>query len=68
MKYIYIEMILLNEVMLPLVEIQTKSQEILKVLKVACIFVDLIQDWDTKYLNIIERLVSKDILVADLEK
>lgn len=54
MKHIYNEMILLHEVMVPHVEIQKISQEILKVLKVACTVVDLMQDSGINYLNILE--------------
>jgi len=40
-------MILLHEMMAPLVEILKRSQEIMKVLKVAGITMDLLQDWGT---------------------
>jgi len=63
MNQLYNEMILLHEVIVPLVEIQQISQEILKVLKVVGMTMNLVEDWGIKYLNISKQLVKKTLTV-----
>ncbi len=59
----YNEMILLHEVVEPLNGIQKKLQEITKLLNVANIVVDLIQEGGDNYPNVSEKLVRKEKLL-----
>lgn len=61
MKQLYNKMTLLHEVMTPLVKIQNKSQEILKFLKITKKAIDLMQNWDTNNLNVLDWLIKKYI-------
>lgn len=49
MSQFYAKMILLHELVVPLVGIQKKTQEVLNTLKVENMIVDQHQEWDTKY-------------------
>lgn len=48
--------------------IQKKSQYILKLLNVPNRFVDLIQEWGTKYTDALEKLVRKYKCAIDMER
>ena len=61
MKQLYNKMTLLHEVMTPMVKIQNKSQEILKFLKITKKAIDLMQNWDTNNLNVLDWLIKKYI-------
>lgn len=61
MKKLYNKMTLLHEVMTPMVKIQNKSQEILKFLKITKKAIDLMQNWDTNNLNVLDWLIKKYI-------
>lgn len=52
----------------PLVQIQKKYLEILKVLNVTSAIVNLMQDLGIKYLNNLERLVRKGRIVVEVDR
>ena len=57
MVKLYGEIILLHEVVVPLVGIQKKAQEVFKLLKVANKVVDQIQECNAKYIDVPQQLV-----------
>lgn len=67
MAQLYDDMILLQQVVDPLVGIHKKSQELLKLLKVASKVIDQLQEWAAKYLNALPQLVRKDKIVAEMD-
>lgn len=68
MKHLYNKMVLMHEVVVPLVRIQKKYQEILKVLNVTSTTVDSMQYWGIKYLNIPEWSVTKDKIAVEVDR
>jgi len=55
MALLYDVMILLHEAMEPLISLQNKSQELLNLLKVENKEVDQLEEWATKYLDILQQ-------------
>lgn len=68
MARLYDEMILLQQVVAPLIGIHQKSQEVVKLLKVANREVDQLQEWVAKYLDASQHLERKDMIFAEIEK
>lgn len=68
MAQLYDEMILPQQVVAPLVGIQKKVQEVLKLLKVASSTVDQLQEWVAKQLNVSQQLVTKDKIIAEMNR
>lgn len=68
MVVFYDEIMLLHEVMAPLVGIQKKMKEVLKLFKVTNKVIDLIQEWVVKYPEVLQQLIKKYRVVANMDR
>lgn len=67
MARLYDEMILIRQVVDPLVCIQKKAQEVVKLLNVENRAVDHFWEWDAKYPNGLQHLEMKDRIPAEID-
>lgn len=67
MKQVYEEMIILNKEVEPLYEIQKRSQEKLRILKLAHTTINMIQEWGAMYLNTLASLARKGRVKVEMD-
>lgn len=67
MAWLYDEMILIEKVMDPLIDIHKKAREVLKLLNVARKSIDHLQEWDSKCLNVVPQLVIMDRITVEMD-
>lgn len=68
MERLYDEMLLPKQVVAPLVGIQKKAQEVIKLLKVANIIVEQLQEWAVKYLDALQHFERKDNIFSKIDR
>jgi len=66
--WLYDEITLLQQLVSPLLGIQKKAQEVVKLLKVANKAINHLQEWVSKYLDAPQCLEKKDKIFADIDR
>lgn len=67
MAWLYDKMILI-QVLAPIIGIQKKAKEVVKILKVSNRVVNKIQEWATKYSDASQYLEKKDKIFAEMDR